>query len=217
MPRTTGSGLDKCCATTGLTRPAREVHLAMLAAFAQTGQAPSRGELERVAVAHGADPAVTLAELQACDLIAFGADGELRAAYPFSPAPTAIQVTWASGPVIHAMCAIDALGTSAMLGHPVTVTAAEPGTGRVIIVHADHDQARWDPADAVVFAGSTAEQGCPAADRTCGYINFFTSTQAARAWAGGHPAITGAVLAQAEALRQGVAEFGAFMRATSRS
>jgi Alkylmercury lyase len=217
MPRRTGSGLDKCCATAGLTRQGREVHLVMLAAFAHTGQAPSRQELERAAVAHGADPAATLAELQELDVIAFGADGELRAAYPFSPARTPIEVTWAGGPVIHAMCAIDALGMSAMLGHPVTITAAEPGTGRIITVNADHDQARWDPAGAVVFAGSTGEQGCPAADRTCGYINFFTSTQAARAWAGGHPGITGAVLAQAEALRQGVAEFGAFMRAASRS
>ena len=215
MPRTTGSGMDKCCATAGLTRLAREVHLAILASFAQTGRALSRDELERVAVAQGADPAAALAELQERDVIAFGADGELRAAYPFSPAPTPIQVTWAGGPVIHAMCAIDALGMSAMLGHPVTITAAEPGTGRIITVHADHDRARWDPAGAVVFAGSTGEQGCPSADRTCGYINFFTGTAAARAWAGGHPAIIGAVLDQAEALRQGVAEFGAFMRAAS--
>jgi hypothetical protein len=34
------------------------------------------------------------------------------------------------------MCAIDALGMSAMLSHPVTITAAEPGTGRTITVEA---------------------------------------------------------------------------------
>jgi hypothetical protein len=81
------------------------------------------------------------------------------------------------------MCAIDALGISAMIGRPVTITAAEPGTGRVITVHADHDYARWDPPGAVVFDGATGGDGCHAADRTCGYINFFTPARAARTWA----------------------------------
>jgi hypothetical protein len=52
----------------------------------------------------------------------------------------------------------------------------------------------------------------PSADRTCGYISFFTSAQAARTWADQHPAITGAVLTQAQALSQGIAEFGALLR-----
>jgi hypothetical protein len=111
------------------------------------------------------------------------------------------------------MCAIDALGISAMLGRPVTITAAEPGTGCVITIHADRDQARWDPPRAVVFAGTTGGDCCHAADRTCGYINFFTSAQAARSWAHANPAVTGTVLRRAQALRRGVAEFGAFMRA----
>ena len=153
-----------------------------------------------------------LAELAERDVIAFDADGEIRAAYPFSPAPTPIQVSWEGGPVTYAMCAIDALGISAMLGRSVTITAAEPGTGHTITVRADRDQARWDPADAVVFAGTTAADCCHAADRTCGYINFFTSARAARAWARANRAVTGEVLSQSRALRAGVAEFGAFMR-----
>src|SRR5262252_10996481 len=147
--------------------PARQVHLAVMAAFAETGRAPARGELERTARAHGADPAAVLAELAARDVIAFGADGEIRAAYPFSPVPTAIQVSWAGGPLTYAMCAIDALGMSAMLGRPVAITAAEPGTGRIITVHTDRDQARWKPRSAVVFAGVTGDEGCSSADRTC--------------------------------------------------
>jgi len=51
------------------------------------------------------------------------------------------------------MCAIDALGISAMLGRPVTITAAEPGTGRVVTVYADRDHARWAPPRAVAFPG----------------------------------------------------------------
>jgi hypothetical protein len=188
------------------------VHLAVLAAFAETGRAPVQGDLERIARGHDADPAPVLAELAARDVIAFGARGEIRAAYPFSPVPTPIQVTWAGGPVTYAMCAIDALGISAMLGHPVAITAAEPGAGRIITVHADRDRARWDPQNTVVFAGATGDDGCPSAERTCGYINFFTSPRAARTWADHHPAITGTVLDQAQAQGQGVAEFGAFMQ-----
>jgi hypothetical protein len=212
MTQPAGLGLGKGCSVLALTLPARQVHLAVMAAFAGTGRAPARGELERIARARGADPAAVLAELAARDVIVFGADGELRAAYPFSPVPTPIQVRWAGGPLTYAMCAIDALGISAMLGRPVTITAAEPGTGRVITVHADRDEARWDPQSAVVFAGATGDHGCLSVDRTCGYINFFTSTRAARAWVGHHRAITGAVLNQAQALREGVAEFGAFLQ-----
>ena len=204
-------GLNKGCSVEALTVPARQVHLAVMAAFTGTGRAPARGELERTARAHGADPAAVLAELAARDVIAFGADGEIRAAYPFSPVPTGIQVRWAGGPLTYAMCAIDALGISAMLGRPVTITAAEPGTGRIVTVHAHRDQARWNPRRAVVFAGETGDQGCLSVDRTCGYINFFTSARAARAWVGHCPGVTGMIMNQARALCEGVAEFGAFL------
>ena len=184
-------GLNKGCSVGALTMPARQVHLAMMAAFAETGRAPARGELERTARVHGADPAAVLAELAAHDVIAFGADSEIRAAYPFSPVPTAIQVRWADGPLTYAMCAIDALGISAMLGRPVTIIAAEPGTGCIITVHAHRDQARWHPRRAVVFAGEAGDRGCLSVDRTCKYINFFTSARAARAWGATAPASPG--------------------------
>ena len=58
----------------------------------------------------------------------------------------------------------------------------------------------------------TDDDCCHAADRSCGYINFFASARAAHRWAAGNPAITGKVLDRAWALSQGVAEFGAFMR-----
>jgi hypothetical protein len=212
MTQTAGPDLNKGCCAAALTRPARQVHLAVLAAFAQTGRSPMRGELERIARAGGADPAAVLAELAGRDVIAFGHAGEIRAAYPFSPFPTPIRVSWEGGPVTYAMCAIDALGISAMIGRPVTITAAEPGTGRVITVHADHDYARWDPPGAVVFDGATGGDS-KAVDRTCGYINFFTTARAARTWARANPAVTGTVLGQARAVSKGVAEFGAFMQA----
>jgi hypothetical protein len=212
MTQTTGPELNQGCGVAALTPSARQVHQLVLAAFAQTGRPPARGELERSVPAGGADPAALLAELAERDVIAFDADGEIRAAYPFSPAPTSIQVSWEGGPVAYAMCAIDALGVSAMLGRPVTITAAEPDTGHTITVHADRDQARWDPPGAVVFAGATGDGCCHAADRTCGHVNFFTNARAARAWARANPAVTGEVLRRARAVRRGVAEFGTFMR-----
>jgi hypothetical protein len=212
MTQPAGPDLSKRCSAAALTQPARGVHRAVLAVFAETGHAPSRGDLERLAAGSGADPAAVLAELADRDLIAFDARGEIRAAYPFSPSPTPIQVRQAAGPVAYAMCAIDALGISAMLGRPVTITAAEPGTGRLVTVEADGDRAWWKPRRAVVFAGATSDHCCPSVDRTCGYINFFTSARAARKWARSHPDITGRVLRRTWALDRGIAEFGAFLR-----
>jgi alkylmercury lyase-like protein len=220
VTQTAGAGLNKADRAAALSWPARQVHLAVLAAFARTGQPPGLGELGRIAQLHGADPAAVLAELAERDVIAFGEDGEIRAAYPFSPAHTPIQVSWEGGPTAYAMCAIDALGISAMLGRPVMITATEPGTGRTITVHANRDQARWHPRSAVVFAGAADVECSHAADRSCGYINFFTSKRAARAWGQAHPTVTGKVMNQARSLGWGVAEFGGFMRtsdATSRS
>lgn len=113
-----------------LTPPARHVHRAVLGAFTETGRAPLRAELERIARGQGSDPGAVLAELARRDVLAFDGSGEIRAAYPFSPSPTPIQVTWEGGPRVYAMCAIDALGISAMLDRPVTITAREPGSGR---------------------------------------------------------------------------------------
>jgi hypothetical protein len=201
------------CQADDLSGPAVQVYRAVLASFARTGRPPARGELERLARGHGADPGAVLAELAESDALAFTADGHIRAAYPFSPVATPIQVSWAGGPEAYAMCAIDALGMSAMLGRPVTITASEPGTGRVITVRTDGDQAQWDPRTAVVFAGSAGDADRPSADRACGFINFFATARNARAWARRHPEVTGWLLTREAALRSGVAQFGTLLQA----
>jgi hypothetical protein len=194
-----------------MSGPARQVHRAVLAAFTATGQPPPGAEIERVIRAGSGDPQRVRAELTEADLLAFTARGEIRAAYPFSPAPTTIRVRWDGGPQVHAMCAIDALGVSAMLGRPVTITASEPDTGRAITVTVDAGQARWAPRTAVVFAGDAGDAGCPSVDRCCGYISFFTTRRAARAWARRHPEITGTVLRRDAALHFGIEAFGALL------
>jgi Alkylmercury lyase len=128
----------------------------VLTAFTPTGQPPPAADLERVIRPGTGEPDRVRAELTEVDVLAFTPRGEIRAAYPFSPAPTAIQVRWDGGPDVYAMCAIDALGMSAMLGRPVAITAAEPGTGRAITVTVDGSRARWAPRTAVVFAHHAA-------------------------------------------------------------
>jgi hypothetical protein len=98
-----------------------------------------------------------LAELNHADLIVLDPNGGLLAAYPFSAAPTPRRLALATGTSVHAMCAIDALGASAMLGQPVTVTSAQPGTGQQVTVKVDGNRATWEPSMAVVLAAATSD------------------------------------------------------------
>ncbi len=199
-------------AAAGLTSAARHVHRRVLHEFAATGRAPAPAELRGLAREHGADPDAVLTELAESDVIAFDDAGQIRAAYSFSPAPTAIRMTWPGGPTVHAMCAIDALGTSAMLNRPIVITASDPSSGEAITVEVDGDHALWDPDTAVVFTGASGEACCaPSADRTCGNINFFATASAARTWAEAHPDVSWRVLGQQEALALAVDEFGALL------
>ncbi len=204
--------LNKAKAVLALTPPARRAHRAVLTIFVETGLAPTRAELERTVLRGEADPRSVLAELADRDVVAFDSHGEVRAAYPFSPCPTAITVTWNGGPAVFAMCAVDALGVSRMLDRSVMITAAEPDSGETVIVQVDRERASWRPATAVVFTGSTDGACCPSVDRSCGHINFFTTGDAAQEWAKRHPDVAGAVLDQDVALACAIAEFGDMLR-----
>lgn len=72
------------------------------------------------------DLRAVLGELIESDVVALDNAGEFRAAYPFSPIPTAHQVAISAGPTVYAMCAIDALGISAMLGRPANISSRAP-------------------------------------------------------------------------------------------
>jgi Alkylmercury lyase len=212
MVRGVPVSLSKCECALRLSRQGRTVHQAILSAFARTGRPPARAELEELAAGAGVDLPAALDELTRRDLIVVGSRGELLAAYPFSATPTPHRLTLAGGTGVFAMCAIDALGVSAMLGQPVTVTSAEPGSGRQVGVQVDGDRAVWSPRGAVVLAGATPDCCAPSAERTCGHINFFATRAAARAWARDHPDLSWALLSQAGALANAVAEFGPLLR-----
>jgi Alkylmercury lyase len=132
---------------------------------------------------------VLLRELHERDVIRLDPHGGIRCAYPFSATPTAHLVDIEGGPSVYAMCAIDALGMSAMLHRDVTIRSTDPRNGRPITVTVHNGHARWTPGSVVVVDGAiTTSPGgdcCPpdtppdalvqaAADRCCGVLNFFT-------------------------------------------
>jgi len=167
--------LNKARAATALTPPARHLHQWVLTSFVETGHAPPRADLEAMARDHDIDPGPAWSELTGRDVLAVDEQGEIRAAYPFSPVPTRHQVTWDGGTGVHAMCAVDALGMSAMLGVPVTITSTEPDTDRIVTVQVEHDTARWSPDTAVAFAGHTGSSDSSGA-ACCPSVDPVTST-----------------------------------------
>ena len=111
------------------------------------------------------------------------------------------------------MCAIDALGISAMTARPVVIESADPSTGEPITVNVDGASSTWDPATAVVYVGRTGgDCAGPSASVCCGYMNFFATRAAASAWAASHPEISGGILGQARALQTGIGIFGQLLR-----
>lgn len=203
-----------------VSAPARRVHKAILTAFADTGHAPSRQALAETPMAEP-DLDRLLAELHERDVIRLDDAGGVRAAYPFSGVPTAHTVAIDAGPTVSAMCAVDALGMADMLGRDITITSADPASGKAIGVRIEGGLARWEPDTAVVFVGSNTDDGdagcCPpegehvvaaAAERCCGVMNFFAGHDTAAEWIAAHPQVSGVVLTQQQALRLGADIFG---------
>ncbi|MBT2511277.1 alkylmercury lyase family protein [Streptomyces sp. ISL-98] len=183
----------------------RAVQQAVLRHFARTGRAPEAADLEEAASAHGRRAAEVLNELAAEDFLALDSGGQIRAAYPFSGVPTAHRVRFPDGVQAWSMCAIDALGVSAMLDTDAVITSSDPVTGEAITVVSANGNMTWEPATAVVYVGQGSCTGS-AAEVACGALNFFTSRATARTWSTQHPDFSGGVVEQtrAEALGQAV-------------
>ena len=77
MTQPAGPAPGRCRAAGRLSGPARQMHLAVLAAFVSTGQPPPPAQLKRLARAHGGEPGEVLAELATGDVLAFTADGQI--------------------------------------------------------------------------------------------------------------------------------------------
>lgn len=206
-----------------LTPEARTLHRQVLQWFASTGQAPDRAELAVVAPGRNLDE--LLRELHDHDVVRLDSHSAISAAYPFSATPTAHAVAIANGPNSYAMCAIDALGMAAMLRSDLRVTSMDPSSNEQITVDVHDGLQTWTPHDAVVLVGTqdaVAANDCcgpqppldtqtcrsPAADRSCGVMNFFSSDHNANAWLEQHPNVTGTVLTGRQAFQLGADIFG---------
>ena len=189
----------------------RAVHQAVLRSFLHTGAAPGISSLARHAIPF--EVSQVLAELADGDFLCLDHAGQITAAYPFSALPTRHRVRISGEATAFAMCAIDALGISAMTGRPAVIESVDPATGQPVTVNVDGADSTWDPAAAVVYVGRT-DGPCagPSASVCCRYINFFSSRAAASAWAASHPEITGGILGQARALQAGIGIFSQLLR-----
>lgn len=187
-------------------RGLRPVHQAVLRSFAQTGHAPDALSLATHAAPFQA--ADVLAELAAGDFLYLDPAGQITAAYPFSARPTRHKVRISGHATVFAMCAIDALGMSAMLGLPVAIESSDPSTGQPITLIVDGAGSTWDPDTAVVYVGRN-DITCAgsSAEVCCDCINFFAKRASAETWAASHPEITGGILSQGQALQIGTGIF----------
>ena len=186
----------------------KATHQAILRSFATTGHAPTASQLTPATADSGRTVEEVLGALHELDAIRLATDGQIAVAYPFSAQPTRHRVRIADQVDVYAMCAIDALGMSAMLSADTRIDSVDVTSGRpVTVTMTDDGRASWDPATAVVFLGADAVGG-PSADCCCDYLNFFTDLTAATAWTGAHPHVPGQILTQAEAEQLGARLFG---------
>ncbi|MCZ4507434.1 organomercurial lyase [Streptomyces sp. ActVer] len=189
-------------------RGLRAAHQAVLRHFAAEGAAPDITALDPIAAVAGRTAAEVLAELDREDFLTLDAAGRIRAAYPFSAVGTRHRVRLASGAQVWSMCAVDALGISAMLGgQDVRISSSDPVNDQPVTITFTAGSTHWEPTDAVVFIGRREADG-PAATVCCDALNFFTSRASARQWQQAHPEISGQIVSQDRALRIGQQTFG---------
>ncbi|ABL81704.1 MULTISPECIES: alkylmercury lyase family protein [unclassified Nocardioides] len=177
----------------------KAVHQEILRAFAARGRPPAPSEFDAVTAAAGRPTSEVLSALHEADAIRLDPDGGIAVAYPFSSSPTRHRVRIADRVEVHAMCAIDALGISAMLGQNTRIDSFDVTSGEPITVTMTTGDATWEPNQVVVFVGATAGGG-PSSDCCCDYLNFFTDRTAAQAWTSANPHIPGQILDRTEAL-----------------
>lgn len=194
----------------------KRVHQAILRSFAATGHAPDTPTLAALTKGSATTVGEVLAALHDLDAVRLAPDGQVVVAYPFSARPTRHRVRIGRHPdavEVYAMCAVDALGISAMLGADTRIDSVDVTTGRAVSVTTAAGRTSWDPPGAVVFVGADAASG-PSANRCCDYINFFTDRANASAWTLSHPHIPGQILSRGEAERLGARVFGQLLTAT---
>ncbi|MGH6898019.1 MAG: organomercurial lyase [Geminicoccaceae bacterium] len=158
------------------------VRRAVLECFRERGHAPSPEEIARRSGTAPEKVRALLQRLAGRDLVVLEGDRVLGA-YPLSERPTGHRVRIGKH-VLHAMCAIDALGVGAMYRTNSVIEARCRLCRATIDITTGDDGRRLDavlPVDAVVFAGIGYRGGC-AATSLCTTIAFFCGAAHLSAW-----------------------------------
>lgn len=188
----------------GLSRASRQAHQMILQTFLANGAPPPISEFS----------AETLADLGRRDLVHVR-DGQIALAYPFSTRPTDFQVH-VGGVQVHAICAVDALGTAAMARRPAEVACICPTCRSGVSMSISPDGLTVEQAsrpDPLVWVG-VKDVGTCAADSQCKSMLLFCSTEHLDTWKRSQtPSARGFDLSLAQGVHLGAAIFRPFLQA----
>jgi mercuric reductase len=191
------------------------VRSTILRHYARTGHAPDLPALQTAVGLPAEIVEQLLIGLADRDLIVRSNGGRLVGAYPFTDRATGHRAR-VGKQVVHAMCAIDALGAGAMLDRDIKVESSCRACGAAIhVTTRDRGGALGavSPSDAVVRAGTRYDGGC-AANSCCTVIAFFCSPAHREEWCARNASATrGFDLSMSEALEVGRALFGPALKA----
>lgn len=192
---------------------------AILEAYPLIGHAPSIDDLAKLTGFAPDRVHDLIAKLRARDMVVLDRDGAtLIGAYPFVDRATEHRMKVGETD-LHAMCAIDALGTGAMLGRDVAIESTCRSCGSPIRIRtrgngaalADHS-----PRSAVVWTGVQYANRC-AAESLCTVMAFFCSDGHLESWRDGqNPRPDGFRLSLEEGLQMGKAIFMPLLATASR-
>lgn len=187
----------------GLSPASRQAHQMVLRTFLANGAPPPISEFS----------VETLADLERRDLVHVR-DGQIALAYPFSSRPTDFEVRVA-GVQVHAICAVDALGTAAMARRPADATCICPTCRAGVSLSISPDGLTVEHAsrpDPRVWTGVTDVGAC-AADSQCKSMLLFCSPEHLDTWKRSQPpSAHGFDLSLAQGVHLGAAIFRPFLQ-----
>lgn len=198
-------------ANADLTQQEEAVRKAILSAFATSGTSPNMSDIIPLLPGLEMEEIIPICRrLAEKDLIVWEeAERCVRSAYPFSGVPTSHRVHLKDGPKTYALCAVDALGMSVMLGRAAHVVSrcAQCDTAVEVAVTPE-GLAQYIPGKSVVWFPLITDICCPVAVSRCPDINFFCSAKHRDHWwqARGRP--EGLSMTMPEAFEAGREIFG---------
>ena len=204
----------------GLDDAQDRVRRAILEAYPRTGRSPSTDELAQSTGFAPDRVRDLIARLEARDMVVLDSGGgTLIGAYPFIDGGTEHRMRLGER-VLHAMCAIDALGAGAMLGADVAIESACRSCGAPIGIETRDGGAAleaYSPTSAVVWSGIQYSNS-RAADSSCTVMAFFCSDGHLESWRDAQdPKPRGFRLSIGEGLQVGKAIFMPLLAAASPS